>query len=306
MPLIAAASAHGSPGVTTALSLLVGNWPGRALPVLFEADANGGTLAARFELSQSPGLAGLVDGLRHGDRPDILDHAQALPSGAPVVVAPASASISSSQLRASGTDLADFVSTCPLPVVADLGQMTDQSASLPLALAADVLVWFVRPIREELRLLHGRIREMPLQSAAGIVLVGSSPYGEAQVNEAFDLPVVHVFPFDRKGARAALLGGADATLRKSELNRSVKSFASKTLDMVGLEMREVPQKSSLISRILGDREGRQASGGGRETKKTRSSRRKKKLEEETPGQPIVGDDQGDATAAEAVGTEGST
>ena len=82
MSMIVVGSVRSS-GATTLALALAGSLE-RA--VLIEADADGGVLALRYGLAREPGMATLAAS-RPGSGGGVLDHAQALPGGLPVVVA---------------------------------------------------------------------------------------------------------------------------------------------------------------------------------------------------------------------------
>lgn len=226
MSVVVGASAHGSPGVTTALQLIAALWPQpEAVPVLVEADATGGVLAARFELSFSPGMVSLAESLRKLESPPLLDHAQRLPSGVACVPLSASATAASAQLRSAGGFLGTYLRDCPHPVLVDAGTLVPDSRIGPVVVAADLMVWFVRPTRDELFVLRHRLAECPQPDNAAVVLVGDTPYGPAEVESALGIEVVHVLPVDARAATALNLGGDDRYLRRSALARSCRRLA---------------------------------------------------------------------------------
>ena len=76
MTFIIGASAHGSPGVSTALQVMAAQWPNPdAVPVVVEADAGGGVVAARFDITITPGMVTLAESLRKFESPPLLDGA---------------------------------------------------------------------------------------------------------------------------------------------------------------------------------------------------------------------------------------
>lgn len=228
MTLIAAGSAHGSPGVTTTLELLASALPERTrVPVVVEADDAGGVLAARHVMPVSPGMATLAEALRRAESPSILDHAQQLPSGIAIVPLTPALSAARTQLRTAGAALGPYLESLPEMVFADLGAVAPGTTVEHVIERASVMLWFVRPVREEITLLHRRLQEVSASEHASIVVVGTEPYGAEQIEEALELPVMHTIPFDRKGANALQLGGADRTLARSKLARSCRSLALK-------------------------------------------------------------------------------
>lgn len=226
MTLVVGASAHGSPGVSTALQLIASSWIDTPLvPVVVEGDAGGGVLAARYEISLSPGFVTLAESLRKFETPPLLDHAQRLPSGIGCVALSPSAGAAGAQLRSAGPYLGPYLAQSHHPVLLDAGTVLPDSKLVPTMCAADLLLWFVRPTREELLVLRHRLAECPQPDDVAVVLVGSTPYDAAQVSDALDVEVLHALPVDRRGADAANLGGDDRYLRRCQLTRSCAELA---------------------------------------------------------------------------------
>ncbi|MEM7093970.1 MAG: hypothetical protein AAF567_13275 [Actinomycetota bacterium] len=229
--LVVGASAHGSPGVSTALQLVAAQWPddGRT-PIVVEADLAGGVLAARFEISLTPGMVTLAEALRQGEHPDLLMHAQRLPSGVACVPSSPSATAAATQLRSAGAGFGRFLRSSGHPVLVDTGTMLPDHRVDAVTSTADLVLWFVRPIREELLVLRTRIEEMAQFSDAAIVLIGESPHDARQVESALKMPVLQVLPDDDRAARAANRGGDDRYLRRSPLARSSAQLADRLHD----------------------------------------------------------------------------
>lgn len=229
MTLIVGASAHGSPGVSTALQLVASSWPQHdspLVPVVVEADSTGGVLAARYEISLSPGFVTLAESLRKFEAPPLLDHAQRLPSGVACVALSPSASAARAQLRSAGPHLGSYLAESHHPALVDAGTIVPDGRIVPAVSAADLMLWFVRPTREELLVLRHRLAECPQPDEVAIVLVGSTPYNADEVADALEMPVLHTLPVDRRGADAANLGGDDRYLRRCQLTRSCARLAS--------------------------------------------------------------------------------
>lgn len=227
MTLIVGASAHGSPGVTSALLLASSLWPGddAVVPVVFEADLSGGILAARYQMTTTPGVATLAESLRKNESPDVLDHAQRLPSGVACVPLAPSAVAAATQLRSAGADLAGWLANAAQPILVDAGRITPGSPIEAVVAKANLLVWFVRPRREELLALRHRMAECVQPEHVGVVLIGKKPYNDDQVAEALGVEVMHTLPHDQRGADALNLGGSDRSLRRSQLARSAATLA---------------------------------------------------------------------------------
>lgn len=213
MTLIALGSIHGSPGVTTAAVALGACWPTpepaadrpqRQRQVVVEANPLGGVLAARYGLGSEPGLAGLAAAARDGLRARQLHrHAQRIPGGLPVVVGPASPSHASQLIGAVGARLAGrLVDVDDVDVLVDCGPLAPTSPALGVALRADVLLVVARPDIEQLQAAGVRVGELAEDSAGPVevVLVGSSPYGPAEVADELDVTVAGVLADDPRGA----------------------------------------------------------------------------------------------------------
>ena len=221
MTFVVGASAHGSPGVSTALQLVASQWnDSAAVPVVVEADASGGVLAARFELSLTPGFVSLAESLRKSEAPPLLDHAQRLPSGVACVPLSPSATAAGAQLRSAGPFIGPYLADRAHPVLLDAGTVVPDGKAVAAITAADLLLWFVRPTREELLVLRHRLAECPQPEQVGVVLVGDTPYNAEQVEDALEVSVLHTLPIDQRAAHAANLGGDDRYLRRSQLARS--------------------------------------------------------------------------------------
>ena len=216
MTFVVGASAHGSPGVSTALQMVAALWSDAgAVPTVVEADASGGVLAARYELALTPGFVTLAESLRKFESPALLDHAQRLPSGVACVPLSPSATAAGAQLRSAGPYLGPYLAESAHPVLLDAGTLVPDAKVIPAVTAADFLLWFVRPTREELLVLRHRLAECSQPDRVGIVLVGDTPYNATQVADALETEVLHTLPIDRRGATAVNLGGDDRYLRRS-------------------------------------------------------------------------------------------
>ncbi len=235
MTLVVGACAHGSPGVSTALQLIAAQWTrSKAVPVVVEADASGGVLAARYEISLAPGFVTLAESLRKFESPPLLDHAQRLPSGVAGVALSPSATAAGAQLRSAGPYLGPYLAQTGHPVLLDAGMTLPDGKVVPAVSAADLLLWFVRPTREELLVLRHRLAECPQPDNVGIVLVGKTPYNADQVAEALETEVLHTLPIDRRGADAVTLGGDDRYLRRCQLTRSCSQLAALIAERVSV------------------------------------------------------------------------
>ena len=229
MSLVAVGSSRGAPGATTLTVALAATWPAERDLVIWEADAAGGVLAARYGLGDQPGLSTLAASTRLGRiRPEQLwEHTQQLPGGTPVVVGAESAEQASVVLAAVGGHLAEwFQQQVTLDVLADVGRLSPGSSSVAIAEYADVTLLVARPRLEELRPAAHTLGTL---ASAGTkvawVLVGSGPYGTDDVADAFGIEVAGVIPDDPAAAEILVTGGSSRALRQSLLIRSARSLA---------------------------------------------------------------------------------
>lgn len=221
MSVIVGASAHGSPGVTTCLEILATVAPNST--VLVEASSAGGSLAARHMLPLTPGMSALSEALRRGESPDILQHSQRLPSGVPVVPLSPSVLVARAQLSLASAELGPYLAATPHDVVVDAGLTLPGSMGETLLGSVDQVLWFVRPLREEVAHLVSRLKDLPLHPAR-VVTVGSTPYESGEVADVVGLPAISI-AYDDKGATAFRHGGDDRKLQRSRLARSIRTFA---------------------------------------------------------------------------------
>jgi hypothetical protein len=209
--VIAVCSLKGSPGVTTLSVALAVRWPGPCRPVVVECDPSGGSLAARFALSTTPGLVSLTAAARHNrDLMLLWAHTQPLPGGLPVVVAPPGAEYARAALatfldgrRSSMSVLRGAATGRPGSVViADCGRLDAVSPAVSIARDADRVVLLVRPRADELSLLAAGLSMVDLWAMRpGLVLVGPG-FPAAEVTRELGIHVVAEIPHDTPGARA--------------------------------------------------------------------------------------------------------
>ncbi len=230
MSLVCFASFKGSPGTTLTALATAAAWPtdGNRRKLLLEADADGGALALRYQLPTKPGLISLAAAARRGlSKDQIWDHAQSLPGGLPVVLAPDGPEQANEVLRGSGRELGQWLSALPdVDVIADVGRLSIGSAAFELVSAADAVLGVVRPTAIE---LQPAAQRMVALSAYGLrvgwVLIGEKPYTANDVSRAYGLPVVHVVEHDDRGAKQMETGTNPNKLRRSSLVRSIAGLA---------------------------------------------------------------------------------
>jgi hypothetical protein len=162
-----------------------------------------------------------------GEPPDLLAHAQELPGGLPVVVAPPSGSKMGKLLAARSGSLADYLWEVPATVIADCGRISVDTPLRPVLEASSLVGVVVRPTREDFRLAATAVAELnerigvPLP--AGWVIVGTSPWPADEIIAQYGLPILATIAEDQVGAEA--VAGLRRLRRHSPLARSVQSFA---------------------------------------------------------------------------------
>ncbi len=210
-----------SSGATTLALALAGSLEGA---VLVEADPDGGVLALRYGLGREPGLLTLAAS-RQVTGDTILDHAQRLPGGLPVVVAPESPDRATHLLRTAGQRLAGLLArTNGLDVVVDAGRLGPSSPAQCLVETASVTVIVSRPRVEELVGAAERVAAMG--PTAGLVLAGSGSYTARDVEAQLRCPVLGTIADDPRSARALAEGGSAEALTRSALLRCVRTLAT--------------------------------------------------------------------------------
>ncbi len=237
MSLIAVGSARAAPGATTLALALAATWPSSRAVLVWEADADGGVLAARYNLGDQPGLATIAATVRQGrlSREQLWQHTQQLPGGTPVVVGGESADQSHVVLTDVAGRLAEWLQQHPsLDVIADVGRVSPSSPAVEIAETADVTLMVARPLLEELRSAVYRLHALAAGGGTvGWVLVGRGPYSIAEVRESFGLPVFAEIPNDERAATALVHGGSSKALRRSMLMRAARGLADELVDRLG-------------------------------------------------------------------------
>lgn len=200
--MVITCSLKGSPGASTLAVALGSCWPEPVRPIVVEADTAGGDVAARFRLSNSPGLVSLAAAARGNSGTELLaQHAHILASGLRIVPAapdPAQCRAAFGALAAS--QFSPF-RTLGTPLIVDVGRVDPDPTMLGLLRSADALVVVGRPHDDSLAQVAARRAQMQTWShQLGLVLMGKG-YPSAQVVEALGLPVFASIPDDDKGAQ---------------------------------------------------------------------------------------------------------
>ncbi|MET9293077.1 hypothetical protein [Streptomyces sp. NPDC003077] len=206
--LVAIGSAKGSPGATTLALLLAACWPTSARqprPLVVEADPSGGDVAARFEISDSPGLVDLAAAGRRAASARVLGECtQTLPGDTYVVAGPAGARQATAAVRLFGDGGAGLLRAgmgTAGDVLLDVGRFQPDTADL--VKAADRLLLVTRG--EVDALAHAAAQAVDLRSCAceaELTLIGPSLYSASEIREVLGLRRVHRVPWDAKTVRA--------------------------------------------------------------------------------------------------------
>jgi len=235
--LVGVASLHGSPGVTTLAVALSSLWPDGET-VLLELDADGGTLAPRYNLDpdDQKGLMGLVAASRHRVDPSFVSmYSQPLPMGVPAIVAPTTPIEAVRVMKGFAHRITDIGDALPdVTTVCDLGRLRGDPLSSQMASAMDLLVVVTQRRFDLLEPLHRRVAELVSLAPTAVVLSGEGPYGVADVDSSLRthadadgrIWVQGDYTHDPKAAAVLCgLGGSTRRLMRSALVRSARSLA---------------------------------------------------------------------------------
>lgn len=234
MALLCFASQKGAPGVTTTALAVAATWPDseQRRKLLLEADASGGALALRYQLSLERSLVTLAIAGRAGlDADELWEHVQELPGGLGVIVAPDGADQAHAALETSSRQLGSWLAEqTDLDVIADIGRMTSPSPAMGLVDAADAVLMVARPEAEQLQPAARRLESLAgTCPAVGWVLIGNGPHGWEEVESTYGFPVVAVIADDPRTATSLRGGATSSRITRSPLVRSAASLAE-TLD----------------------------------------------------------------------------
>src|SRR5262249_46751749 len=162
----------------------------------------------RHGLDLRPNLTELAGRGRGGLRPhDAWDHAQTLPGGLAVVLAHPSADQIQAVLRASAARLGGHLA--PLHHADGLlhprhlfaaRPLPPSPLALPLLGAAALVLVVVRPRLAQLTALAHQLPALRELAAVELLLVGSRPYGPAEVARVLEVPVAGALADDPRAA----------------------------------------------------------------------------------------------------------
>jgi hypothetical protein len=230
--LVVVGSARGAPGATT-LALAITAWLEDA--VLVEADPDGGVLAIRHGLGREPGLVTLAAGQPSAGE-TLLDHAQRLPGGLPVVVAPESAERATHLWGTAGPALVRMLSAVhDVPVVVDIGRLGPASPARALLPTASLVVVVARPTADQLLAATDRTRAVSgVNDQVAIALVGEGPYSASDVSGELGCEVLGAIATDARAAGALAGSGTIRHLARSALLRSARGLAEEIARRCGV------------------------------------------------------------------------
>ncbi|WP_326596594.1 hypothetical protein [Streptomyces sp. NBC_01803] len=218
---------------TTALAMAA-SWPlqadGGVRPVVVEADAAGGDVAARLGRPHSPGLLDVAAAARRSQPGSVLGAARELPFGVRAVLAPSGADQCRQAVRlleADGERILRGGETEVGTVLVDAGRVADLGQGL--VAVADVMVLVTRGGVDALAHVFA-CREALSRSAARLVLavVGACPYGEREITQTLGIDRVVMMPWAPRSA-AVFSGFSAAPLRTSGWRRSALLAAAERL-----------------------------------------------------------------------------
>jgi len=218
-------------GVTTLAAGLTGVWP--APRRLAELDPAGGVLAAAAGRAAQPGLVSLAAAVRRRPDPGLLDeHCQELLGDVPVVCGPPSAEQARAALSML-TPVLDRLAELDGCVLADCGRLDPGSLALPVFTSATLPLLVVRPRLADLHAAAEWLRGPGRPRQAGLVVVGSGPYGQAEISEALGITVHGEVPWDPEVADATLVESLSGRhLSRSALARSLRTLSGRLSDLL--------------------------------------------------------------------------
>jgi Flp pilus assembly CpaE family ATPase len=233
--MLAVVAAKGAPGATTTAAGLAAVAAIRGeSALLVEFDLSGGSVALEARLSLDPGLQSLAAAARHGLDPSLIDaHAQQLPNGARVLVAPTSPDRARSAMGSLAAGLATHLPHLTGITVVDLGRWDgDERVSAVLAAATEVLV-VTAPSVVGTEHTRSRLRELEhLNTHIRVVCVGEAPYPASEVAAALGVAHEPALVRDERAAELIRSGAVlDRWLRRTGLARSISGLLDR-LDSV--------------------------------------------------------------------------
>ena len=240
MPVVALASAKGSPGVTTAAVALTAaaHSPeaSRAGAVLVELDPSGGDLEVLTGAHcGEPSLLVAAADLRRRVGGEVLaGHAIEVVAGVRALVAPTPAPVAGRAVESVGGRLAAELAEATGWVLVDAGRWDRAQPTVDRVQDADTVGVVCRSTapsiahaREVVPSLRGRCPRVV------VLLVGDAPYGRAEVAAAFDVPVLGPLAWDMRSVSALWARGATPRwLTRTALGRSARAVLGELDELV--------------------------------------------------------------------------
>jgi MinD-like ATPase involved in chromosome partitioning or flagellar assembly len=225
-------SVKASPGVTTLTLALALTWPRRASAGvrIVEADADGGTLAARLGLRGDPNLTSLAAAGRRGlEERTLQAHAHQVADGVTLLAAPGSGEQVSAAMSAVGPELGRVLVGSPTDTLVDAGRLSSRSPAIDLARAAPLTLLVATPRRDEVEAVAARAAALRDGGCAVGLICNRvrSATEAAEFAEVAEAELVGVIGSDDRTA-AGMSGDAalsDRLLRRSSLLREAADLA---------------------------------------------------------------------------------
>lgn len=230
--IVGVTAARSSPGATSLTVGLAAAWvnlSGRALIV--EADPSGGILRLRFDLPGNPSWASLSADLRRNRDPRVVAANSVDLDGLHCLTSPLDPVVAAAVLDRSAGPVAELLPSVGAPVAVDLGRVDRHSPTLPLAVAADVVLVVFRPRLDEIQsALYATRLLRSVGAEPALVTIGDRPHHPSEVADLAGVELVAALPDDPVMA-VAFSGGRynRGRLRRSTLWRALVSLGRVTL-----------------------------------------------------------------------------
>lgn len=216
--IISCLSVSGSPGVSTTALMLTLQAPQNRRALLIEADPVGSspTLMGYLQgqVRHDRGVVNLVDPFMKGSLETAFDQ-QLVPMAdqgrASVLPGIRNARQNTTTIPTFWSAIADHVgglSADGANIVIDAGRIAPNQVLHPLVQRSDLVLLFQRPTmasvaatRSMFPVLRSSLEQSRSRAPVGLAVVGSRPYGAAEVSRNLKLPVALTIPYDRRGIR---------------------------------------------------------------------------------------------------------